>query len=234
MSDPAPAAAVDAVSNRFGATQALDRVSLAFPAGQGHAIVGENAAVKSTLIKILGGVHRPDAGRVLVAGQARELHSPDGAAAAGIAVVAQEVRVAANLTVAANVMLGPLPSRRAFGLFPVLARRALNDAAQAALARLNFSPDLDAPAATLSYAERQLLSIARALSRDARVLVLDEPTAALERREVERLFATVRALTAQGVAVLFISHRLDEVLELADRCTVLRDGRVVGHAVRGA
>src|ERR1041385_2601332 len=109
MSDPAPAAAVDAVSNRFGATQALDRVSLAFPAGQGHAIVGENGAGKSTLIKILGGVHRPDSGRVLVAGQVRELHSPDGAAAAGIAGGGQEGRGAPHPTRAGKVVLGPLP-----------------------------------------------------------------------------------------------------------------------------
>jgi ABC-type sugar transport system ATPase subunit len=234
MSNPAPAIAVEAVSKRFGATQALNNVSLALSAGQVHALVGENGAGKSTLIKILGGVHRPDAGRVIVGGQPRELHSPDAAAAAGIAVVAQEVRVAPNLTVAENVMLGHLPSRRAFGIFPVLDRQSLNDAARAALARLNFSPDLEAPAAALSYAERQLVAIARALSRDARILVLDEPTAALERREVARLFDTVRSLVAQGVAVLFISHRLDEVAELADQCTVLRDGRVVGHALRGA
>jgi ABC-type sugar transport system ATPase subunit len=234
MSDSNLAASVEAVSKHFGATQALNAVSLALPAGQVHAIIGENGAGKSTLIKILGGVHRPDTGRVMVAGRPRELHSPDDSAAAGIAVVAQEVRVAPNLTVAENVMLGHLPSRRTFGIFPVLDRRRLNDAAGAALARLSFSPDLDARAATLSYAERQLVAIARALSRDARVLVLDEPTAALERREVGRLFDTVRALAAQGVAVLFISHRLDEVLELADQCTVLRDGRMVGHAVRGA
>ncbi|HEX9462966.1 MAG TPA: sugar ABC transporter ATP-binding protein [Alphaproteobacteria bacterium] len=229
----ASAIAIEAVSKRFGGTQALDDVSLALSPGAVHAVVGENGAGKSTLIKILGGVVRPDQGRVLVAGRPQDFQSPADALAAGIAAVSQDVRVVPGLTVAENVMLGHLPARRALGLLPIVDRRRMRDEARAALARLNFDPDLDQPAGALTYAGRQLMAIARALSQQARVLILDEPTAALERREVGRLFDTVRALAEQGVAVLFISHRLDEVVEIADDCTVLRDGRVVGQAARG-
>jgi ABC-type sugar transport system ATPase subunit len=229
-----PAIAVEGVAKRFGATQALDAVSFAVDEGEVHALVGENGAGKSTLIKILAGVHQQDTGRLLILGEPRELHGPDAAASAGVALVPQDVRVVPNLSVAENVMLGHLPVRRILGMVPVLDRHSLDEGAARALARLNFHPDVDGPAGSLPYAERQLVAIARALSRDARVLVLDEPTAALERREVNRLFDTVRALAAQGVAVIFISHRLDEVIEIADRCTVLRDGRVVGQVARGA
>ncbi len=198
-----------------------------------HAIVGENGAGKSTLIKILAGVHAPDRGRVFVAGRERRFRSPHEALAAGLVLIPQELRLVPALSVAENVMLGHLPRRRALHLLPVLDRRAMRRGAEAALARLGFSPGLDARVGTLSYAEQQLVAIAKALSHQARVLILDEPTAALEQREVCRLFTTVAALKAQGVAIGYISHRLEEVIELADRCTVLRDGRVVAVAERG-
>jgi ribose transport system ATP-binding protein len=225
---------VEAVSKRFGGTQALARVSLALRPGTVHAVVGENGAGKSTLIKLLAGIHAPDSGRILLGGEPVAFRGPDAAAAAGVGLVSQDVRVVPRLSVAENVMLGQLPSRRVLGVLPVVDRAALRTGARAALDRLNFRPDLDAPAASLPYAERQLVAIARALSRQVQVLVLDEPTAALERREVARLFDTIRALAAQDVAVLFVSHRLDEVVEIADECTVLRDGAVVAHAGRGA
>src|SRR5258708_2007999 len=183
----ASAIAIEAVSKRFGGTQALDDVSLALSPGAVHAVVGENGAGKSTLIKILGGVVRPDQGRVLVAGRPQDFQSPADALAAGIAAVSQDVRVVPGLTVAENVMLGHLPARRALGLLPIVDRRRMRDEARAALARLNFDPDLDQPAGALTYAGRQLMAIARALSQQARVLILDEPTAALERRGGRRV-----------------------------------------------
>ncbi|MBV8535315.1 MAG: sugar ABC transporter ATP-binding protein [Alphaproteobacteria bacterium] len=224
---------VEAVSKRFGGTQALARVSLELPPGRVHALVGENGAGKSTLIRILGGITTLDEGRILLDGRPVEFGSPREAAAAGLGVVSQDVRVVPRLSVAENVMLGQLPMRRALGLVPVLDRAAVRASARAVLGRLNFRPDLDAPAGDLPYSERQLIAIARALSRNLRILILDEPTAALERREVGRLFETIRALAAEGVAILFVSHRLDEVVEIADDCTVLRDGAVVAHASRG-
>jgi len=236
MIDPAvaPAVVFESISKRFGGTQALDGVSMTLRAGTVHALVGENGAGKSTLIKILGGIHRPDRGVLRVAARACEFRAPADAMIAGVAVVSQDVRLVPGLTVAENILLGHLPRRRLLGVLPVMDRGTLRTRARAALARLNVRIDPDQAAGALSYAERQLVAIARALSRDARVLVLDEPTAALERREVTRLFDTVRVLAAHGVAVLFISHRLDEVIEIADECTVLRDGKVVDRAARGA
>jgi len=152
----------------------------------------------------------------------------------GIVLIPQELRLVPSLTVAENVMLGQWPARRAFGLPWTLDRRALRRTAGVTLERLGVAPDLDTRVERLPYAERQLVAIARALAHDATVVILDEPTAALERREVLRLFEVVTVLKAHGVAILYISHRLDEVVELADRCTLLRDGRVVATAERGA
>ncbi len=225
---------VEAVSKRFGGTQALAGVSLGLRPGRVHAVVGENGAGKSTLIRILGGITAPDEGRIVLDGRPVAFGGPREAAEAGLGVVSQDVRVVPRLSVAENVMLSVLPRRRVLGVVPVLDRTALRAGAQAVLDRLNFHPDLDAPAGDLPYSERQLIAIARALSRNVRILILDEPTAALERREVGRLFETVRALAAEGVAILFVSHRLDEVVEIADDCTVLRDGTVIAHAARGA
>jgi len=222
------------VCKRFYATQALDDVSLTVYPGEVHGIVGENGAGKSTLIKILGGIHQPDAGRMLLGGVPRRFRTPSEAMRAGIVLIPQELRLVPALTVAENVMLGHLPSRRLLGVLPAVDRRRMRREAWAALERMGFAPYLDVRVDRLPYAEQQLVAIAKALSHEARVLVLDEPTAALERREVRRLFETLAALKAQGVAIVYISHRLDEVVALADRCTVLRDGRVVALAERGA
>jgi len=228
-----PVIAAESLFKRFYATQALDDVSFVLHAGEVHAVVGENGAGKSTLIKILSGIHAPDSGRVLVKGFEESFQNPREAMGAGFVVIPQELRLVPAFTVAENVMLGHLPMRRALGLLPVVDRRKLREGARAALARLDFTPDLDCRVDRLPYALQQLVAIAKALSHEAAVLILDEPTAALEQREVRRLFDTIAALKAQGVAIIYVSHRLEEVVELADRCTVLRDGRVVAAAGRG-
>lgn len=235
-----PVLAAEDLCKRFFATMALAHVAFDLAAGEVHALVGENGAGKSTLIKVFGGIHRPETGRILVDGAAVEFHSPADAYAKGIAVIGQELRVVPALTIAENVMLGHFPARP---LLPWLGtgwarwrldRAQMQALARDALARLNLSLDLDARVDSLTFAERQSVAIARALSRNARVLVLDEPTAALEEREVHSLFAVIESLKRSGVAILYVSHRLDEIVAIADRCTVMRDGKVVAELARGA
>lgn len=222
----------DGISKRFYGTQALDDVSIALEAGQIHAVVGENGAGKSTLIKILGGMYHPDEGSLVMDGRPRHFDGPADALGAGIVVIPQEIRVVPAQTVAENVLLGQVPERRLLGFLPAVDKREMRSRARALLERFNLDLDLGATVERLSFAERQLVMIARALSREARLLILDEPTAALEVREVERLFEVIHTLKSAGVAILFISHRLDEVGRLADVCTILRDGRVVDMAGR--
>ncbi|MCA9294034.1 MAG: sugar ABC transporter ATP-binding protein [Phycisphaerales bacterium] len=212
------------VRKRFGGVVALDGVSFEVCPGVVHAIVGENGAGKSTLMNILGGSLRPDGGQLHLDGQVLEPRSARQAQQLGIAVVHQELSIAPDLSVAENVFLGRWPHRRGSGL---VQKRALESAAQALLARLRTPLSPGVRAGELNVANQQMIEIARALSMDARVLVLDEPSAVLTPIEVERLFAIVRELTARGVSVLYISHRLEEVFELAQAVTVLRDGKHV-------
>ena len=228
-----PAASVEGISKRFGATVALDGVDFDVAFGEIHAIVGENGAGKSTLIRILSGVHRPDRGVVRIDGRERQFSSPRDAIAAGIVTIPQELRLVPKLSIAENIALGDLPVRR-LGPLELVDRARMRAEARAVLAQLDFDPDPGRPVAALGFAERQLVAIAKALRRRCRIFILDEPTAALEKREIERLFSALARLKAQGTAVVYISHRLDEVVAIADRCTVLRDGRVTAVVGRGA
>jgi rhamnose transport system ATP-binding protein len=216
-----PPAALAGVSKRFGATQALQDVSLDLRSGEIHALVGENGAGKSTVVKVLAGIHQPDAGAVMLDGEPVLLHGPAHSRSFGIAVVHQEPRLFPDLTVAENVFMGHTPKGRAGSVN----WREMRRAADRIFESLRVRMDSSAVVRGLSMADQQLIEIAKALSVEARVLILDEPTASLSAHEVERLFAIVRQTRDSGVAVLFVSHRLEEVFVLCDRATVLRDGR---------
>jgi rhamnose transport system ATP-binding protein len=218
-----PVVSLTEVSKSFGAVRALTGVTLELFPGEAHALLGENGAGKSTLIKTLAGVYRPDAGQVLVDEQPRRFAGPADALAAGIAIIYQEPTLFGDLTVAENVFMRrqPLgPGRR-------IDVRAMHRQTEELFDRLGVRLDPARPASGLSIADQQLVEIAKALSFDARVIVMDEPTAALSAPEVRRLFGVVEALLAQDAAVLFVSHRLDEVFALCKRATVLRDGAYV-------
>jgi rhamnose transport system ATP-binding protein len=218
-----PVLALHAVSKSFGAVAALREVRLELFAGEVHGLVGENGAGKSTLVKILAGVHAPDAGALTLDGRPLSLVGPADARAAGIAVIYQEPTLFPDLSVAENIFIGRQPLRA----LRRIDARLMRERATALFDRLGVRLDPDRPARGLSIADQQLVEIAKALSFDARVLIMDEPTAALSGVEAERLFAVVRALREAGSAVLFISHRFDEVFALCQRITVLRDGRWV-------
>ena len=217
---PEPLIELVGIAKQFDAIQALRSVDLSLYAGEVHALVGENGAGKSTLVKILAGIYRPDAGSITMGGEAIELRSPLQAQARGIAVVQQEPMLFPDLDVAENVFMGRHPRDR-FGR--VDWKRMYREVDQL-LASLDVSLSSHTPVQGLSVAEQQLVEIAKALSLEARVLVLDEPTAALSAHEVTELFTIVRQLRERGVAVLFVSHRLEEIFEIADRLTVFRDG----------
>jgi len=228
-----PAASARGVSKHFGATRALDNVDFDVLPGELHALVGENGAGKSTLVRILGGVYRPHQGEVAVAGRICHFNGPRDAISAGIVTIPQELRLVPALSIAENLTLGDPPVRRMIGLSLIDRARMRKDAVEE-LAQLDFAPDPDIRVDRLSFAERQLVAIAKALRRRARVLILDEPSAALETREIERLFAVLARMKSQGTAIIYVSHRLDEVVAVGDRCTVLRDGRTAATSRRGA
>ena len=191
-----PAACTASASNSVPRV-ALDGVDFDVGAGEIHAVVGENGAGKSTLIRILSGVHRPDRGQVIVGGVVRHFASPHDAIAAGIVTIPQELRLVPALSIAENIALGDLPVRR-FGPLALLNRKRMDEEARAILAQLDFAPDVSRPVADLSFAERQLVAIGRALHRQCRIFILDEPTAALEQHEIERLFAVLARIKARA------------------------------------
>jgi rhamnose transport system ATP-binding protein len=223
MSEAQLILSLEHASKAFGAIHALEDVSLDLHGGEVHALVGENGAGKSTLVKILAGVHLPDRGTLRVHGEETVLSGPSAARAAGIAIIYQEPVQFPDLTVAENIFIGRQPLRAGRRID----QRTMNAEAARIFERLGVTLDPARIARGLSIAEQQIVEIAKALSLDARVIVMDEPTAALSAVEVERLFRVVGTLRAAGTAVLFISHRLEEVFGLCQRVTVLRDGRHV-------
>ncbi|MFJ4922880.1 sugar ABC transporter ATP-binding protein [Streptomyces sp. NPDC088725] len=220
---PAPVLALKGVSKSFGAVRALQGVSLQLFPGEAHALAGENGAGKSTLIKTLAGVHQPNTGEVVLDGRPVVFHGPADARDAGIAVIYQEPTLFPDLSIAENIFMGRQP-RRSLGRID---RAAVRDTTAALMKRLGVELDPGRPARGLSIADQQIVEIAKALSFDARVLIMDEPTAALTGSETARLFAVVRTLRREGAAVLFISHRIEEMFQLCQRVTVLRDGRLI-------
>jgi ribose transport system ATP-binding protein len=227
-----PAVSAGAVSKYFGATCALANVDFELFAGEVHALIGENGAGKSTLVRILSGVLKSDRGELSVDGRRAYFGSPSDAIAAGIVTIPQELRLVPSLSIAENLTLGDPPLKRVLGI-RIIDRRRMRAAARDQLAQLGLSLDPNIRVDRLGYAERQLVAIAKALRRHCKVLILDEPTAALELREVERLFTMIERMKREGAAILYVTHRLDEVVRLADRCTVLRDGQVATVARRG-
>ena len=217
------------VSKRFPGVQALLDIDLTLNRGEVHALVGQNGAGKSTLVKCISGVHPPDGGRITFDGREITTYSPKHAYDLGIAVVHQRPQLLPWLSVTENVMLGQLPARK--GL--VIDRRKANELTRDLLARLRLEIDPEVPVARLSAPERQQVAIAKALYRQAKLLILDEPTAALDAQRSARLFALIDDLAQQGVGVLYVSHHLEEVFRLADRVTVLRDGRLVATQPTG-
>ncbi|WP_026369335.1 sugar ABC transporter ATP-binding protein [Kallotenue papyrolyticum] len=216
------------ISKRFGGIQALDSVDFSLRRGEVMALVGENGAGKSTLIKIIAGVHQPDSGTLAIDGQPVRLRTPAEAQRLGIAVIYQEFNLTPNQTVAENVFLHRPPRRPGLaGRLGLVDHRARAQATGALLNQLGAPIDPQRPVAELSVAQQQLTEIAKALAQNARIIIMDEPTSALPDEEVEVLLAIVRRLRERGVTIVFVSHRLEEIRRIADRVTVLRDGRLV-------
>jgi ribose transport system ATP-binding protein len=215
------------IRKAFPGVIALDGVDLTLTAGEVHMLLGENGAGKSTLMKILSGAYRKDSGEILIHGRATEIASPRHALDLGIRVIYQELNLVPHLSVAENIFLGAAPSR-----FGFVDWRRLRESAERLLADLGLTIDPGTQLSYLSLAQRQMVEIAKALREDASILVMDEPTSALTSREVDQLFALVDRLVKRGVAVVYITHRLDEVYRIGHRVTVLRDGRhIATHAL---
>ena len=221
---------LEGVTKSFAGIPVLKSVDFEVRAGEVHALLGENGAGKSTLIKIIAGVHAPDSGTIWLGGTAHDALTPKEARRGGVATVFQELLLFPELTVAENVFLGNAPRRRGgildWGQMRRRARQLLD-------ALDSHDLDVDAKVGTLSVANRQRVEIAKALSQDARVLIMDEPTAALADADIRRLIAVVKRLRERGVGIIYVSHKLPEIFELADRVTVLRDGALIGTKAIG-
>ena len=211
----------ESVSKNFPGVRALDEVSFAVGEGSVHALIGENGAGKSTLLKVLSGLYRPDAGRLVLGGQEQHFRSTSAAIRAGVAVIYQELQLVPELSVAENLYLGNLPRRLGW-----VNRKELIAAAARQLTNLGERIDPRAKLGSLPIGQRQMVEIAKALARNAKVIAFDEPTSSLSARETERLFAVIGQLKLSGRVILYVSHRLEEIFDVCDSATVLRDGRL--------
>ncbi len=216
------------VTKRFGGLTALDNVDFTVNAGETHALVGENGAGKSTLMKIFGGVHARDGGSIVYRGREVHFANPTDSMAAGIAIIYQELSALPSLSVMENLYMGAMPKRLGVIRWTELSRRAEEDLAAVGL-HLDPRTRMD----RLPISQRQLIEIAKAVSKNAAIIVMDEPNSSLSPAETERLFAVIEGLKKSGIAIIYISHKLDEVVRISDRITVLRDGKYIGTLARG-
>ncbi len=231
MNDAAPLLEARSVSKRFGGVHALENVSFHVAPGEVVALAGDNGAGKSTLIKIISGVFRPDDGALVYQGSPTVFENPHDARARGIETIYQDLALADNLDVGANVFLGREPMKRVFGL-PVIDRRRMREEAARALDTLDIGLErLDRPVRALSGGQRQCVAIGRAIHWKARVLIMDEPTAALGVPEQRKVMSLIRGLRASGVGVIFISHNLGDIFDVSDRIFVLRRGVAAGERI---
>ncbi|SEL93533.1 ribose transport system ATP-binding protein [Variovorax sp. YR750] len=219
-----PVVAIRDLSKAFAGVRALDRAQFELLPGEVHALMGENGAGKSTLMKVLAGVYRKDSGEVLLDGRPVDIESPRAAQALGIGIIHQELNLMNHLSAAQNIFIGREPRGR-FGVF--IDEEAMCSEAQRIFERMNLKLDPRTPVGELTVARQQMVEIAKALSFDSRVLIMDEPTAALNNEEVADLFRIIARLKSRGVAIVYISHKMDELKRIADRVTVMRDGQYI-------
>ncbi|MBB4144172.1 sugar ABC transporter ATP-binding protein [Rhizobium rhizoryzae] len=223
-SDTVPLISVEAIHKSFPGVKALVNARFDLRPGEVHALMGENGAGKSTLMKIMTGIYQPDAGEIHISGQKVNLSDPRAAQALGISIIHQELFLMNHLTAAQNIYIGREP-RKGFGVFVDEAKMRADTAALFARMKVDLDPDVEV--GTLTVARQQLVEIAKALSFNSRILIMDEPTSAINDKEVEHLFAIINDLKAHGVGIIYITHKMDEVKRIADRVTVMRDGQYI-------
>jgi simple sugar transport system ATP-binding protein len=230
MNSQTPLLEVRNLSRYFGAVRALEDCSMVVRPGEVVALAGDNGAGKTTMIKAISGVYPPTSGEILIEGNPVTFGSPQEARALGIETIYQDLALADNLTIGANIFLGREPMRKAFGFLPVLDRKAMAEAAAQTMAKLDFHVKrLDAPVSNFSGGQRQAVAIGRAVYWNAKILIMDEPTAALGVPEQRKVISLIKSLKAQGRGVLFISHNLQDIFAVSDRIVVLRRGIVAGE-----
>lgn len=230
MNSQTPLLEVRNLSRHFGAVRALEGCSMVVRPGEVVALAGDNGAGKTTMIKALSGVYPPTSGEILIEGEEVKFSSPQEARALGIETIYQDLALADNLTIGANIFLGREPMRKLFGFLPALDRKKMADAARETMAKLDFHVKrLDAPVSNFSGGQRQAVAIGRAVYWNAKILIMDEPTAALGVPEQRKVISLIKALKAQGKGVIFISHNLQDIFAVSDRIVVLRRGIVAGE-----